>query len=88
MILSTAGSVINTEDSHEDNSFQVPLPAVFQDAIVTTSKEQSISEKIWQHVIPHSTMLWPGLVFVITGGIILGLVRGRRIAFLVSLAVA
>ncbi|KAF2174533.1 hypothetical protein K469DRAFT_681145 [Zopfia rhizophila CBS 207.26] len=54
---------------------------------MTTSKEQSICETIWQHVIPRSTMLWPALVFAITGGIILGLVKGRRIALLVSEAV-
>ncbi|KAK3216150.1 hypothetical protein GRF29_8g2378422 [Pseudopithomyces chartarum] len=86
-ILSTAGSVVNAEDAQEDNSPRTFLTDSLQDAVRTASKEQSIFKALWQHVIPCSTMLWPALVLAITGGVILGLVRSRRIPFLVSEAV-
>ena len=86
-ILSTAGSVANTEDVHEDNLFKVFLTETSHDAIATTSKEQPIFKALWRHVIPRSTILWPGLVFAITGGLVLGLVRGRRMACIASEAV-
>ena len=83
-ILSTAGSIVNTKDLHEDNPPKAFLTEPSQDAIRTTSKEQSIYKAIWRHIILRTAFLWPGLVFAIIGGLILRLTRGRRIILIVS----
>ncbi|KAH8696903.1 ankyrin repeat-containing domain protein [Phaeosphaeriaceae sp. PMI808] len=86
-ILSTARSIVNTKDLHEDNPPKAFLTEPSQDAIRTASKEQLIFKAIWRHVIPRTAFLWPGLVFAIIGGLILRLIRGRRIVFIVSKAI-
>lgn len=86
-ILSTAGSVVNAEDVRQDNLSKVFLMEPPHDAIATTSKKQSIFKVLWRHIIPRSTILWLGLVFAMTGGLVLVLVRGRRMAFIASEAV-
>jgi hypothetical protein len=86
-ILSAAGSVVNAEDVHEDTPPRVFLTEPSHDAIATMSKEQSIFDAIWRHVIPRSAILWPGLVFAITGGLVFAFVRGRRMVIIASEAV-
>jgi hypothetical protein len=66
---------VNAEDVHEDNPLKTYLKEPSHDAIATMSKKQSIFDAIWRHVIPRSAILWSGLVFAITGGLVFGLVK-------------
>jgi len=73
---------VNAEKSHDSVSPEAALVTVSQDTIATPPKIWFPLRAQRTHTSPRLALLWRGLFFVATGGLILWLVRGRRMASL------